>query len=823
MSEIMEYENIYDKMAHISNNVDIRNLCRLVTKKLTVLDPNTSIMWALDGKQIIQISEQVQLDLAKGLMNFMRDHIGNFKNGNEEEDFFCGCLGVLEEFFSSGVFGSDYRKSQELLFNTIKEEINSGNLKRKEKAEEQIQKFFKKSLSNIPDKIIGFQKNRSKESVREQKEWTRAYFIAAMMQEDVINFDLLVKSGEIYNFKFDELDCAFRKTGAFSRDELMQALLLNKYFNSEEEILDYYFNKDKKYFFEMANSKDLAKFLIQGKFSNASDRNTAVRKMPIREFSVFEPDLIEDLLSIEDLPKNSFIKRSSKGNFVSNELMKELNREAFLRVIYSQKIKYKTSLNSNDFIDSYGKLNFGDLQNLNRDKFVNTEDIIKIIKFINVDNSDRIKINLINFYNLDRLEELITKNRINAKFIENFNKFTNEILNDKEREEYFNNLKADLIQKENKDDLAISLMKKGFNFGRIEGYKMSSEYVSDRYLEDDLSDADVLKLHSIGVASDETINEIFGTDGIKEGYREGRMPITALSLIGEDIDYFKQEFEQGRLRIQDIFQLYSMPSGISLSALDTIFGNVDLTEYEIGEMLPDTISPEKVEELFKGYYISHDELSDLVERKIITKSQADKYAKELASHEEYENIFDCYGVALLTTETEGESYSVEPRTLGGGSDPRKNEVKNDPFLQEMLLDRIGFDDRRLQLQGEKNSLNGYIVYPSEKLGVMVFFNPEKVGNATYVMSLQQGMFFLKRFKTRNNTKSEVHSNATKQELRETEHVKVRNACKGWGKNIVDSIKKLSPEMKNLLKEDSEYKKELDNIVQEIREDYDRRK
>ena len=240
----------------------------------------------------------------------------------------------------------------------------------------------------------------------------------------------------------------------------------------------------------------------------------------------------------------------------------------------------------------------------------------------------------------------------------------------------------------------------------------------------------------------------------------------------------------------------------------------------MGELLPDTISTEKVEELFKGYYISHDELSELVSREIITREEADKYAKELASHEEYENIFNGSRVAVLTRESEGEERQSMPRQLGGYIDPRKNQMKIDPYYQEELLKNIGFDNRRLVLEGYNNSLNGYIVYPSEELGVMVFFNPDKPGNATYVMSLQQGMYFLKRSGIGKN--KTLESTATKQDLRETEHVKVKNACRGWGKNIVDTIRKLSPEMPERLK-NSEYKRKLDVLVSEIKTDYDRRR
>ena len=649
----------------------------------------------------------------------------------------------------------------------------------------------------------------------------RAYFIGELMKNGIVNYDLLFTSGEIFEFNFTQIDEVFRKQNLFSRDELIKSLLMQEFFTEEEQILDYYYLNDKKYFFQMANSSDLAKFLIDGKFdNNKQNKNMAIKKLQVKEMAEFDPDLIEELLSIEDLPKNNFTFTKDKKNYISRDLMKRLNRKALLRVLYSDKVKYENSLNSDGFVNLYGKLNFADLENLNENNFVNTQDLIKIIKFSNTMDINVIKSNLKNFYNIDRLEELLIENKFNKKFIENFNTFTNKILNNDERSKYFEKLKDTLKEKYNNDELIIGLTKKGFNFGKIEGYSIDNDKISDMYLEEIITEQDIMNLYDIGVVTPETINEVFGSEGIKEGFSEGKMSVSALSLISNDLDYIKREFEIGRLTVKDVLELYSMPNGIGIQQLDDILFDYDLTDIQMGELLPDTISTEKVEELFKGYYISHDELSELVSREIITREEADKYAKELASHEEYENIFNGSRVAVLTRESEGEERQSMPRQLGGYIDPRKNQMKIDPYYQEELLKNIGFDNRRLVLEGYNNSLNGYIVYPSEELGVMVFFNPDKPGNATYVMSLQQGMYFLKRSGIGKN--KTLESTATKQDLRETEHVKVKNACRGWGKNIVDTIRKLSPEMPERLK-NSEYKRKLDVLVSEIKTDYDRRR
>ena len=72
-------------------------------------------------------------------------------------------------------------------------------------------------------------------------------------------------------------------------------------------------------------------------------------------------------------------------------------------------------------------------------------------------------------------------------------------------------------------------------------------------------------------------------------------------------------------------------------------------------------------------------------------------------------------------------------------------------MNESLIDEIGFDKREIILHGDTNSLDGYRVRASDKYGVMALYNFDKPGNATYVMSLQQGLFFLNKM-TRDNKK-----------------------------------------------------------------------
>ena len=70
-----------------------------------------------------------------------------------------------------------------------------------------------------------------------------------------------------------------------------------------------------------------------------------------------------------------------------------------------------------------------------------------------------------------------------------------------------------------------------------------------------------------------------------------------------------------------------------------------------------------------------------------------------------------------------------------------HELPHDPqTCLGWLLDARGVED-----------IEGY-VYPSKEYEVMVFLKNDKPGNATYIMSLQQGLYILNRIVGKNGAK-----------------------------------------------------------------------
>ena len=523
---------------------------------------------------------------------------------------------------------------------------------------------------------------------------------------------------------------------------------------------------------------------------------------------------------MQNLPKNDFIEmREKEGGVIRKEFLDLLDREKLTRLLFSKTIKYKVAYTSQELIDLYGRLKFEDLEKLVEKGSVNLEDMIGITRYEELIHDYGEQKKLADFYDLSKLEILIKENKLSKKFAERFNKYLEETLSPEDRIEYFKKMFEDMKDKPNRDELLVSLLQHGINVERVDDTEISAESIESLFLDEKITNPDILALYKKGFIDITTLSGVLTNEEILECYRRGELDYTCIALLSNKTQAVSQEYKENRLSLAQVMELYSMDDGLDIETVKEMLADRDLTEESIGELLPDTINPEKVEELFKNYIISHDDLTELVARGIISSEEADRMAKELISHEAYEGLFADSGVAILTKETEaGESRTPSIPTRRG----KKATFKVDPFLQEMLLDEIGFDERRLVLRGYNNSLNGYTVFLSEPNGVVTFVNLDKPNNATYIMTLQQAMFFLRNIR-RSTTSNVVEASTTKRELRETEHVKVRNTSGGWGRNVVDTIAKLSPEFRTTYRRDKEYKKGIDGIVQMIKSDYDMRR
>lgn len=815
--------------------VDSRAISNALQEKSVVKDEKNNRVLALTDDAVFQLDEKMM----KALTITIRNVLDNFKSRVDDDIVNYGnVIETLTYFeFTAAAFvdTKGFRDAKKELFEILK--------RMKERDDEQYQKmltkgivgFFSKSKSNITQGLRKFKNIPYSLNNTIEKEFLRNVFIAEMFGEGIVDYEFLVENGIITNLDFATLDSIYRKDGLLTNEQFENACYLIDEFSSRDEILEYYAENDMKFLVSFATCEELAQKVIEGKIPPKE----TIKKLRIDTIKNFSPELLEELLGVINFPKGTefidFVQEKANVSRVLNKkFLRSLVREQFLKIVLSDKIKYQNPYKSEDYINSYGIIFSDDIIALQEKGLINPEDVIKLTQFDsmkvqNPEEYNRMIEDQLSFYNFDRLESMLKENRINGKFVENFNEFLNNKLSEEQRKKYLEELSKALNQKSGVDENLVLLVKKGITFNGELNYRVPEEVVSDMFLDEKITDTDMVRLYENKLLSIDEMRSLFSNNELLELYNAGKMDYRILNFLENREEIIKSELESKRLTPAELMELYSMSDGIDIEEFLHIVENYNLENENLGEYLTDDITPEKVESLFNKYYISHDDLTYLVGRNVITKEDAEKFEKNMLTHEAYESIFSLNNRYVhLTKDSSGTGNGGGYHPGFGPTGGRASQIKNDPELQELLLEQVGFDERTLFLTGTNNSLDGYKVFPSEEYGLMVFLKGDKAGNATYIMSLQQGMYFLnKMIRDRENSEEtadvQIESDATKQDLRQTPHIKIRNAAPGWGKNVISDMESLSPTLKAKRRKDSDYKKVLDDIVEEIREDYIERK
>ena len=818
------------------------------------------------SKTILAFTDTTLIEVTPAMTNeiieAVRKYTDVFKRNVSEKgitvDGVVEILGIYEGAYSAYLNTPKYDRLRKDLCKYLKEQYDNGDEETKRMMNKAFVKFFSDSKANIsrgflkfPNMTFRVNKNGdrvydesvSKLSIRveEDKESLRNEFIFKCLEDGLWDYDYLFENGIINGLGGYDVNTFVRNSNILSVEEKINAFIVSGVCEDRKEVLEYYKQHDKKFYIEIATVSEIVDAVKDGEIP-AKD---AVKRLNVSGLIELSPEKLEELLCIPNFPKNTeylaFVQNKQTGQterVIKKELFRALDRDAFMKIVLSDKVKevYGNSLESRDYIDMFGKITIDDIKVLEEEGFILPEDIIGLSKFTYLKETNNEEYQemlnyVVDYYDVAKLEELLNKGKLTPAFVKRFNQNVVGELTDERKDEYFTEFYYNLKNgdKEKNQRLLIQLLHKGFKIPSDDKYVVSSDIISEMYLEDEFNDDFILELYKLGFADEETIRTMYNSNDLLEKYRNGLLGTSFLNFVDSRQEVIREELESGKISLEDVILLYSEKDGINIEELRYIFEKQSLENDNLAEFIPDDMDESKIEGLFESYFISHDDLSALVSRGIISSEAAEEYANKMITHDVFESIFGNATKAILTRDTEeGESKTHGLRV---GINKRSVQIKNDPILQRMLLDEIGFDDRELVLKGENNSLDGYTVRASDKYGIMVFSNYDKPGNATYVMSLQQGLFFLNRLVRKRTLETgvevenvdSVESTATKQELRETEHVKVRNASKWLGRNIVDSMRKISDKFARDYRKEKDYKDRIDELVEAIREDYDERK
>ena len=752
-----------------------------------------------------------------------------------------------------GINSPELKKANHELYQYLHELIEKGPENRKNtsktiamflRSTEQILKESEKIHEIDPPIEVGKYKNLM----------TQIY-ISELVKEGFINYKITKSIDGIDKLTDEEFEQIYIKNGSLAPEEILESIRDRKKASTEQESIEYALKNYKKEFLDNMDSRFAIALIIRKCITNEKDLGSLLKKIPLDHLELLEGAFLREILRTQ-LPyrQASFLTtypELGNGVYIKKELMDSLNREQILAILLDDHLKYKNPLSSEELVYRYdGNIDkdnipddtkgfsFIDIVGLNQKGYVKTADIIKIQELTNsIEDTKRKEDHLIDiasFYDYHILMQMIENNEVNKKFIENHHKLLDNLDMINCKEAYFNFIQDGLEQSNEPYENYIKLLKSGLELEL--DFRIPTEYIVEACLQGKVQEQDLIDFYKKGVVSIDAIKGIFLDDQIVEKFESGELDFTVLNALDEKVLNLGILLEEQKIGVQHLVNLYCLEDGLSIEELREISEQVSFGDTNIAELIPNNISEEKVEQLAKNWLISHDDLSSLVERKIISQEKADALAEELATHEMYLKYFGKdSGIIHLTSETEGsgEHPNPSPRPRPGPNpNPRSKQLKNDPELQNRMFSELGFDNKgNIVLSGANNSLDGYEIYSSEDLGVAVFIKNTQVGNATYVMSLQQAYYTLdtlsreeRIFKDKAKTgENYISTDATKKAIRESEHIKVLNASRNWGENLLDYMKQVSKKSKEKLPRKSKRSEKVKELIEEIQKDYDDRR
>ena len=531
---------------------------------------------------------------------------------------------------------------------------------------------------------------------------------------------------------------------------------------------------------------------------------------------------------------------------ITPEDVLNINVELLIRGLKSGKLPENLRPTEDAILSRYGLGLFREeILDLENSNVISGKSVLELFvsrKSVNQTNpEDAIRVqDVLDFYSVERLMSLKSEGKINSRFSIMFNEEVLNKLDEETRKEYIGKIISDLkaIDEKEKSESPKYLVKlyELYELGLIDKSDIDAEFsdekVEELLMDDVINEDSVVKYFNDGFVGRDILKEVFSDRELRNLVITGELAPKAILAVDSKRDEVIRELLQNEsIVVLDIIDMYfEEEGGLNILELENVLEGQEINDGELVDLIPDDADVEKISEMFKKYLISQDDLGMLVRRGVLSAEKEKELSDYLNSHQEFEKIFGATRARLTeVTDGTGESYTQGLRI--GEGDPRKKQVKNDPELIRKLLKDLGADPRVVYLEGADNSLDGYEVHGIEDLGVMVFGKFDKPNNAIFIMTIGQGSYFLRSLERRNNSKEQMtednkeivlESSATKSELKNTEHVKYRVASRGLGKNIIDSIRELNPAIDEKMK-DKKYKTKIDELVQDIKDDYDLRK
>lgn len=392
---------LYGNKIEMTSKSDGSYIYEALNKKTFVKQEGSEEVVAFTDDCLVEISDKTINEIVDTFEKYTKHLIETIKARGVGVDKITELLGLYESAYSNYLVTPKYERLRKEVVSFIKDLYESGDSETKRRILKGSERFFLESKKDIPRGYLTFPNikvrvrkdgskvrdeapSKWKVKIEEEKESLRNEFIFKAFDDGLWDYAFLYENGIISGLGGYDVNSFVRESVRLTPEEKVNCFIVSGVMDSREDVLEYYLKNNKRFFVEIANIDEIVDSFVNGKVS-LKDISKRLRIQEIKELS---PERLESLLSVQGLPKNldflNFVqdkKANRQERFISKKLFSVLDRNQIMKLSLSDKLEYKNPLESEAYIDMFGKLKLEDIKALEENELINPEDIIKLMKF----------------------------------------------------------------------------------------------------------------------------------------------------------------------------------------------------------------------------------------------------------------------------------------------------------------------------------------------------------------------------------------------------------------------------------------------------------
>lgn len=379
-------------------------------------------------------------------------------------------------------------------------------------------------------------------------------------------------------------------------------------------------------------------------------------------------------------------------------------------------------------------------------------------------------------------------------------------------------------EKSSLDQDILFFVDKGLCDPRVAKEAITKGYIENLYLEDKITINQVIDYYTIGLIDKNEIGGYFTDyEQVLEFYTS-RNELGADFLAGciNDSDFLTERFCEEKISDKDFLMLYLNYNTIALKDLQMAIELTERVDFEIEPYIDEKTPYDKIFELASNLLIGISKVNELHNKGVITDSQYNEIAESIKTDDFFKRLAKGEDFNVTTTRKGEKKGKVQTRRK---TDRNDKDFSSESELISKLLG-ISADDlltspriRSRNSSGYKTTLDDYLVLGSQERGLCIFYKPV-IGNAIYVLSPAQAMFFLQETVNENGETITRDRMKDKAYLRMLDGVFCIQHRINFGENLVKAAAVISPVIgEKLERRDLSYKEEVDNMVKTILAEY----